>query len=454
MGHMTELSVSSRNAISAMLEASPDSALAKLSVALRSTPGAKAEWIRRQTVAQIAARRMRAIAFGPLTALFRKRADGVRGLSFPAPILSGLWKTVCARQPLLLAQAEDMTVGGGEIDPRLLDQMCLSAAAILRDEPATIWPGLDPRTAEDLAACFDLAPMARAAMPMLELWTGRPDADSAASLRLMMRDTTRIREDAAPRMLEILFANIEEAPLILRVISRVSGVGGEERFLAESELADFGERLFEKVEETAEALDLFHPARSGLDEARGIAARLNATAELMAQMELSLAFTTDGAWGGRFHVLKQRMGRALENLTRLCPGMVDKALPMERVRIHGAMSRMAPVMDARTDGPLVDQAHAAMTILGGSKAAANVMGCAGQRAQVCETLEKRLSQYGDELIEALNAGEGTDDARMTALAALCAGFLDQADAEVPARTLRRRLASAAGATAAPSPQIA
>ncbi|MFN3814655.1 hypothetical protein [Brevundimonas sp.] len=451
---MTELSVASRNAISAMLEAAPDSALAKLSVALRSTPGAKADWIRRRTVGEINARRMRAMAFGPLIALFRKRADGVRGLSFPAPILSGLWKTVSARQPLLLKQAEDMTVGGGEIDPRLLDQLCLSAAAILRDEPAVVWPGLDARTAENLASCFDLAPMARAAMPMLDLWTGRPDADSAASLRLMMRDTSRISEDAAPRMLEILFANIREAPLILRVISRVSGVGGEERFLAESELADFGERLFEQVEETADALDQFHPARSEPEAARDIAGRLAAASELMAQMELSLAFTHEGAWGGRFHVLKQRIGRALENLMGLCPRMVDKALPMERVRIHGAMSRMAPVMDARTDGPLVEQARAAMVMLGASRSAASVLGCAGQRAQVCETLEKRLSQYGDELIEALNAGEGSDENQMTALTELCAGFLEQADAELPARTLRRRLAAATGATAAPSPQIA
>ncbi|MFN4296120.1 MAG: hypothetical protein ACK4FB_04710 [Brevundimonas sp.] len=451
---MTELSVASRNAISAMLEAAPDSALGKLSVALRSTPGAKADWIRKRTVAEINARRMRAIAFGPLIALFRKRADGVRGMNFPSPILNGLWRAVSARQPLLLEQAEDMTVGGGEISPRLLDQLCLSAAAVLRDEPGAIWPGLDARTAQNLAACFDLAPMARAAMPMLDLWTGRPDADSAASLRLMMRDTTRISEDAAPRMLEILFANIREAPLILRVISRVSGVSGEERFLAESELADFGERLFEQVEETADDLDQFHPARNVPEEARVIADRLTRASDLMAQMELSLAFTHEGAWGARFHVLKQRMGRALENLMGLCPRMVDKALPMERVRIHGAMSRMAPVMDARTDGPLVQQARAAMTVLGMSKAAANVLGCAGQRTQVCETLEKRLSQYGDELIEALNAGEGPDESQMTALAVLCAEFLVQADAEVPARTLRRRLAAATGATAAPSPQIA
>jgi hypothetical protein len=94
-----------------------------------------------------------------------------------------------------------------------------------------------------------------------------------------------------------------------------------------------------------------------------------------------------------------------------------------------------------------------MLMLGASRAAAGVLGYAGQRAQLCETLEKRLIQYGDELIEALNAGEGSDEDHMARLVELCAGFLEQADAEVPARTLRRRLAAAQGATAAPSPQM-
>ena len=151
-------------------------------------------------------------------------------------------------------------------------------------------------------------------------------------------------------MLEILFANIEDAALILRVISRVSGAGGEERFLADSELADFGERLFERVEEAGEALNEFHPGRDDSEEARQVASRLERAAGMMAQMELSLAFTPEGAWGARFQELKLRMGRALDGLLGLCPRMVDKALPMERVRIHGSMSRMAPVMDARGRG--------------------------------------------------------------------------------------------------------
>lgn len=450
---MTELPVASQTAITAMIEAAPDAALQKLSVALRSTPGARVDWIRRLILAELAARRMRAVVFGPLTALFRPRGDGVRGLSFPAPVMTGLWRQVSVRQAALLAQAEEMTAGGGEIAPRLLDQLCLSAAAVLRDEPETVWVGLDGATAQELAACFDLAPLARGAMPMLRTWTRRADADARAALRLTMRDAAQISDDAAPRMLEILFANIQQPGLILRVISHVSGLGGEERFLAESELADFGERLLERIEEAADVLDGFDPVRGEGAEVGVVCEQLDDAVELMAQMELSLDLTPDGAWGARFQVLKQRLGGALNDLIGQCPRAVDKVLPLERVRGAAGVARMAPVMDARTDGPAVDRARRLMQVLASSKRAAAVLGCAGQRSQICEALEKRLSAHGDELIEALNAGHGADESRMAALVEISAHFLEQADAEVPARTLRRRLA-ATGATAARSPRAA
>lgn len=450
---MTGLSVASQAALKAMIQSAPDDALTRLSTALRTTPGQRVDWIRRLIRAEQSVRRMRTAAFRPLIPMFRARLDGVRSLTFPAPILGGLWRQVCARQAVLVDRARDMAVAGGEIDAGLLDQFCVAAAALLRDEPASVWEFLKPEVARELAACFDLAPLARAALPMLDRWTGPPDPDSEASLRLMMRDAERIGEDAVFRMVEILLANIAEAPLILRVIGRIAHTDGEERFLAESELADFGERLFERLQAAAEALDEFHPARAAPGDAEAVAARLTAAAEILRQMELSLALTPDGDWGGRAQMLKMRMGRGLENVMVLAPRLVEKALPMERVRIVGAMSRMAPVMDAAAAGPLVDQARAALTLVHGAPSAATVLGCGGPRGQVCETLQKRLMPYGDELIEALNAGDGPDEAKMVSLTELCAEFLVMSDAAPAAKALLRRLA-ATGATATASPLVA
>lgn len=450
---MTGLSVASQAALKAMIQSAPDEALTRLSTALRTTPGERVDWIRRLIRGEQAVRRMRTAAFRPLVAMFRARMDGVRSLTFPAPVLGGLWRQVCARQGALVDRAREMTVAGGEVDAGLLDQFCVAAAAVLRDDPGSVWEPLGPEVARELAACFDLAPLARTALPMLGRWTGPPDPDSEASLRLMMRDAERIGEGAVFRMVEILLANIAEAPLILRVIGRIANTDGEERFLAQSELADFGERLFERLQAAAEALDDFHPARAAPGEAEAAVARLDAGADILHQMELSLAFTPDGDWGGRLQALKMRMSRALDNIMAMAPRLMDKALPMERVRIVGAMSRMAPVRDAPARGPLVDHARSALVLMHGAASAAAVLGCGGPRGQVCEMLQKRLTPYGDELIEALNAGDGPDEGRMVALTELCAEFLVMSDAAPAARALLRRLAST-GATATASPRVA
>ena len=94
---MADLSVASQAALKAMIQSAPDEALAKLSRALRTTPGERVDWIRRVIMGEQAVRRMRTAAFGPLVPMFRARMDGVRSLTFPAPVLGGLWRRVCAR---------------------------------------------------------------------------------------------------------------------------------------------------------------------------------------------------------------------------------------------------------------------------------------------------------------------------------------------------------------------
>lgn len=449
---MTELSVAKQLAITRMIEGAPDAVLRRLSAALQSAPDTRMAWIRGRVLAELGTRRMRGAAFGPLIALFRERGDGVRGLSFPSPILNGLWRQVRDRQRDFLVQAEAMTVGGGEIDPRLLDILCLSAASALRDEPEKVWVGLDARMAGALAACFDLAPLARRSAPMLGAWIGRGDPRADAALRLMMQDAAMISEDAAPRMLEILFANLTEPGRVLRLVSRIAGTDGQERFLARSDMADFGDRLLERLEAAADAAERFVPAEADLAGTEAACSQINQAAALMIQMEQSLDLTADGDWGARFQALKHRMGKTVNRLLARCPRAVDQALPLTRVRVSEGTARMAPDLDAPTSGPQVERARRLMQVLGASRRVAPVLGCAGLRMQVCETLEVRLSAYGDEIIEALNAGAGDDEARGVALAMLCAEFLAQAEAEVPARTLMRRL-EATGAAPRLTPSL-
>jgi hypothetical protein len=134
----------------------------------------------------------------------------------------------------------------------------------VRDKPDLIWPGGDEPVRltglVDLAACLDLSHMARRALPSLEVWLKRPDGDQIAELRLLLKDCAGIRLDGSQRVLEILFSHLEDAVLILRILTQTSCAVEQEGFLSASELAGFVDRLIAGVDLRAARIAAFKPA--------------------------------------------------------------------------------------------------------------------------------------------------------------------------------------------------
>ena len=221
---MADLSVAKRNAIKQLVEGAPDSVLRMLASAFRSVGGAGAALVRESVEAETADRRVRSAVLAPLLPLFSPRTDGVAALTFPRPVLGRLWRETAARRPELAAQAAEAVAAARYDDPPspVYDEMCRAAAAVVRAFPDAICPG----AAGDLAACLDLAHLARRATDSLRLWTGRPTEEAATDLRLLLKDATAIAEDGTPRILEILLAHLPDAAMVLRVISLARGGAG------------------------------------------------------------------------------------------------------------------------------------------------------------------------------------------------------------------------------------
>src|SRR5690606_213474 len=171
--------------------------------------------------------------------------------------------------------------------PAVLDRLCVHAAGLLRDKAETVWPA-NPATARQAAPYFDLSSLARRARPRLRNWTGRVTPAEAAELRLLLRDAAGAAPDGAPRMVEILFANLADAALILRLISHASGAAGDDQFLATSELSDFGDRLFRAAEARADRVCAFDPAGGDAAQAAVVGQDIAFVAEFLEELTLSL----------------------------------------------------------------------------------------------------------------------------------------------------------------------
>ena len=447
---MAGLSVAHSAVIAQLVEHCSDPLLAKLAETVSTLPGAKAAAIAGMLNEAAIDRLRRNAVFSAILPLFANRADGVTALSFPAQVLPRLWKAASSREPALLPALDDK-----ETFHAVADRIGHAAAGAVRDQAELIWPTTlmpSDREAglENLASCLDLLHLARRGLPSLQAWIGRPDGDQIAELRLLVRDAAAVSPDGASRIVEILFANLSDASLILRIVTQTSGAAGRESFLSASEMAGFVDRLIAGVNRRTQTIADLKPQR-GLEGVEALIADVTWCAGVVTELDVTLSLQPDSAWGKSVREARVRVAGQLVNLLKAADKAVDAALPMGRMQLTARMTRMAPKMDAPYEGAAMTAADTLLRLVGAVRGAAAVFGFESDRKKLVNRLTERLSTYADEALDLVNCGEA-DEAHGLKLIERAADFLVHLDATEAARTVRRRAAVAgvAPVNAAPS----
>jgi len=439
---MSGLSVAHRVALTALLARCPDAALRAVSAAVTPLPGDRADELRMIVAEEARDRARRSLVLAPLLPMFRSRADGLAAMAFPPEVLPRLWRLVREREPHLLFYLDQ-----DEPSPApVADRFCQAAAAAVRDQPDLVWPSGGDDAArrqglDDLAACLDLAHLARRGLRSLQIWLKRPDADQTAELRLLLKDCADVHADGAQRVLEILFAHLDDAVLILRIVIQTSSSAGQEGFLSESELAGFVDRLIVGIDVRAHRIEAFRPD-AGAAGVKGLIADLDWCAAVLGELDVTLTLNPQSAWGMSVRDARLSIARRLSGLFRAAYKAVDAALPLERVHIAGRMTRKAPRLSTPTDGAAVDAALSLLKLVGSARGPASTYGCESDRKSLVDDLTARLTDYADEVLHLVNDGEAEDEVHALTLVELSARCLDRIDAVDAARTVRRRAAVA------------
>ena len=439
---MAGLSVAHRVALTALLARCPEIALNAVSAAVAPLAGGRAAELRMMLSEEVRDRTRCAKVMAPLVLMFRARADGISALTFPATVLPRLWRAASEREPDLLSHLDEDEPSAAAV----ADRLCLSAAAAVRDQPDLVWPPQGDEIARqtalaNLAACLDLAHLARRGLPSLEVWLKRPDGDQIAELRLLLKDCATVHVDGAQRVLEMLFAHLDDAVLILRIVTQTSLAAGREGFLSESELAGFVDRLIVGVDVRVHRIAAFRPA-SDLDRVEAVIADLNWCAGVLGELDVTLTLSPQSLWGKSVRDARVTIAKHLSGLLRAADKAVDEALPLERVQIAGRMTRKSPRLTAPVEGPTVEAALSLLKLVGSARGPASTFGCEADRKALVETLTDRLSDHADQTLRLINDGEAGDEPHALALVELAALCLDLIDAGDPARTVRRRAAVA------------
>jgi hypothetical protein len=439
---MAGLSVAHRVALTALLARCPETALRAVSAAVAPLGGGRAAELRTIVEQETRDRVRRAMVLAPLIPMFRLRTDGISAMTFPPHVLPRLWRAASEREPDLLIHLD----GEEGSCVAMADRFCQTAASVVRDQPDLVWPpagdeAVRQKGLADLVACLDLAHLARRGLPSLEIWLKRPDGDQIAELRLLLKDCAGVHVDGAQRVLEMLFAHLDDAVLILRILTQTSLSAGREGFLSESELAGFVDRLIAGVDVRARKIEAFKPG-ADLAHVGTVIADLNWCASVLAELDVTLTLSPQSVWGKSVRDGRVAIARCLSGLLRAADKAVEEALPLERVQIAGRMTRKLPRLSAPVVGPTVDAALSLLQLVGSVRGPASTFGCEADRKTLVDALIARLSDYADQALRMINEREAEDEAHALGLVELTALCLDHIDADEPARTVRRRAAVA------------
>ncbi|WP_395942790.1 hypothetical protein [Brevundimonas sp.] len=449
---MSSLSAAHRAALEAIVQASPDAALAQLGAAVTAFRGDKAAELATLVTQEARDRARRDTAFGPLLPLFRPRVDGAPALTFPPAVLARVWREARKGEEAFLGLLDGAVTTDGEWT-LAADRLCARAAAVLRDRPRDVWPdhvkpeeGAPPVAPAELAGCFDLIPLARTAVPRLPVWLERPDDNQLAGLRLLIQDCLELSPDGGRRMVDILFAHVADADRMLRVVTRTSRLADTEVILSHSEMGIFVERLLASVQTRVQRIAAARPSQNEA-AMTGVVEDVTWCAGVLAEMDMSLQVRPDSPWGRSARMARVQVAGQMSGLMKSTSVAVHAALPMKRQVIAGRMTRLSPWLEAPGQGEPIEAAAALLAAVAALRGAATVFGCEADRMALKTELTDYLSTWANEALDSVADGDVADPDPVLRLVGVAARFLTLIEALEAARAVRRRAASAETARA-------
>jgi hypothetical protein len=435
--------------VRSLVESAPDRVVGRLQEALVDSAGDTIlAGIRRLVEVEAADRRLRNAVLQPIAPMFI--GDGVddRRLIFPGRALPHLWLGLKDLAPDIVAAVETSIADDGleEMDRRPLDALTRLAASALRAREqddffaaAEICDRARPDGAEALAACIDLAPVVRRALPRLPAWVGYSGEDTAAASRIAYKDAVAIADDAGPRFFEMIAAQLSPSWLVLRVISSVMDKPTE-RYLADSEAGGFGERVMTEIDEALAAIAKLD-VNAGPAAGRKAGRRVALIAQQTMELEACIALDRDHGWGHRIVNQRKALASLVEGCLREAEKLAAAALPTEmasKQRMHRKLPRLTMPPDHRA----VIRAMTLLAFIQETRVSANYAGFSATHAKALENIGAMLDHYIEDVLDHIKTGDAPDLAIAEGFLGVAADFWQMIRDERTASLIRRRAAAA------------
>lgn len=439
------------NLLKGLVKTLPQTSLRSLELALGVTKDQALVEVRDLVSIELEFRYSKEAVFAPFMPLFQTRADGLNAVEFPGWLVDNLWRALEVHETELYQQSRYAMRGLRAEDPTpvVFFRLVTAGAALLRERADEILPRKpakgDAEEIVEFAHYLDLHRIIRTVLSRLPEFMGRIDAEKAAALRLMFKDACAISDEGGYRFMETIFANLDDGSQIIKFIATVSDRPSD-RFLAESELADFGDRFLEWIEEGLADLKAFMTGKGGKGgkgegslggAGERVARSLNQLQSFAHYIELS----RDGPWGKRVAAAHKQIADLVEAELKGAEKLFDDVLVMRSERVYGRVKRDVPRMDKLPKPELIERAHNCAAFIREVRNTANSGGFATLHAKVSLALETAMDTYFTALLDIANGEDPFETDQLMTYFELVTDMMEALCGEEKAVVARRRIAS-------------
>ena len=428
-----------------LVETAPEKILRSLQQAREGTEDESSlGGVRKLVEVEIADRALRNAIFQPVVPMFNAASREPRRLTFPPRALTLMWRALCeveapaiaatklareARNPNhSLVSKYDTLVAVAANGLRGMGGPGFQAAADLCDQ-------VRPGGARLLVGCLDIAPVVRRCTDRLPVWIAHPGGDTAAAARLAYTDAVEVADDAGPHFFTMIAAQLAHPWMVLRVISAVMD-RPTERYMADSELADFAEVVMDEIDEVLavfDHLDLTGGAAAGAKAA----VQAGLVVQKIQEIETAIDLQRENGWGYRVHKQRLSLASVVESRLRDAEKAVMDALPMHTTK-SGRVSRTVPRVTSMPNPTDVQKARTLLALCDELRSAANYGGFASVRGKIIETLTEYLGQYVEQVLELIRQNEVEDRGCAAEVLEISAEFSERVAGEKAGELVRRR----------------
>ena len=435
------------NMLRGLVKALPQASLRSLELALGLTKDEALIQVRDLISVELEFRMVKEAVFSPFMTLFDERSDGIEGIHLPNWIVDQIWNALEKREPELYVQSRYALRGLRSEDPTpvIFFRLVTAAIQICRETPEYVLPARASQADHEALAEFtnylDLHRIARHALAKMPEFMGRIDAERAAGMRLMFKDACAIDEEGGYRLMEILFSHLEEGPQIIKFVATVSDRANE-RFLASSELAVFGERILAAIEARLRDLKAYMGTRGKVCEDLGVAGtKVAQNLALIHSFENYIDLVRDGPWGKRVADGHKLIAELVESQLKGAERVLDDALPLKSERVYGRVRKETPYLDRFPKDEVVVRARQTLAFVRQVRNTAQAGGFAALHSKTAQALEGALDSYFEELLSIANGEEACDTEAVMRFFELVTDLMEALCGEEKAVVGRRRIAS-------------